>query len=124
MQSAFVKDTQILDNIIIAHEILHTIRIKNKYMALYMSNAFDRINWQFLLSMLDSLGFGRKWCKLIIECISYAQFSVLLNGSPEGYFQSTRGLGKGDLLSPFLFIICMEIVSRLLEKKAKLGPHP
>ena len=39
-----------------------------------------------------------------------------MNGSPCGFFQSTCGLHQGDPLSPMLFVIIMEALSKLLDK--------
>ena len=44
------------------------------------------------------------------------QFSVLVNGSPEGFFGSSRGLRQGDPLSSLLFLLVMEVLSQMLQK--------
>ena len=62
------------------------------------------------------MGFGVKWCKWIRTCISIIQFSVLINGSPADFFGSSRGLRQGDPLSPMLFLIMMEVFSRMLRR--------
>ena len=49
-------------------------------------------------------------------CITTVRFSVLINGSPAGFFGSSHSLCQGDPLSPLLFLLVMEVLSRLLRR--------
>ena len=67
------------------------------------------------------MGFGIRWRRWIEACIALVQFSVVINGSPEGFFTSSRGLRQGDPLSPLLFLLVMEVLSRMLKKVESEG---
>ena len=102
-QNAFVEGKQILDASLIANEVIDSMQ-KRKEMGvlckLDIKKAYDRINWSFVLKVLRRMAFGEKWVGWIKRCMSTATLSILLNGSPTGFFFSSRGLRQGDLLSP------------------------
>ena len=123
-QNAFVKGRQITDSVLIANEILDS-RLKDKLprviCKLDIEKAYDHVNWHFLLYLLERCGFSGKWYQWIHFCISTVSFSILINGSPEGFFGSTRGIHQGDLLSPLLFVLIMEALSRMMTKAVEEG---
>ena len=71
--------------------------------------------------MLERSGFSNKWRRWIFFCLSIVCFSILINGSPCGFFESSRGLRQGDPLSPLLFVLVMEALGRMLDKAVYEG---
>jgi hypothetical protein len=86
-----------------------------------LEKAYDHVNWEFLLLLLQKCGFGEKWRDWIGFCISSVRYSVLVNGEPAGFFNSSRGIRQGDPLSPLLFVIIMEALSRMLMESEDRG---
>ena len=125
-QTAFIQGRGIAENTILAQEIVHQFKKKKGKGSLMMlkidiAKAFDKVEWSFLLQVLKLLIFPDQFIKMIEQCISTASFSVLINGGPLGNFHAQRGLRQGDPLSPALFVICTEILSRLIHREALLG---
>ncbi|XP_026445562.1 uncharacterized protein LOC113346206 [Papaver somniferum] len=96
-QTAFVPGRQILENIVIAKELLHSMNnssAKDGYFALTvdMAKAYDRVNWKFLYDMLTLMGVHGHSLSLIMKCVTSVSFSINLNGGPHGLFRSERGM--------------------------------
>ncbi|RVW54239.1 LINE-1 reverse transcriptase-like [Vitis vinifera] len=81
-----------------------------------IEKAYDSLNWQFLMKVMRKMGFGSRWLGWMWSCISTAKFSVLVNGVSAGFFPSSKGLRQGDPLSPYLFVMGMEVLSNLIRR--------
>ena len=119
-QSAFIPHRSIHDNVIVAFEVIHNLKRRGRKsrhkiaMKLNMAKAYDRVEWNFLRSMLSFMGFPSRFIELIMDCVETVSYSVLLQGSPFGMIRPQCGIRQGDPISPYLFLIVAEGFSSLL----------
>lgn len=122
-QTAFFSDRLILDGPLILNEVISWAKKNQKQIFIFkvdFNKAYDNVNWGFLLSVMEQMGFPDLWCKWIHGILSSARSSVLVNGSPTFEFQCGKGMRQGDPISPFLFLMVMEALSCMM-KKAERG---
>ncbi|XP_048626442.1 uncharacterized protein LOC125594173 [Brassica napus] len=75
----------------------------------------------------NALNFPRSFTNLIKQCLTTTSFSIAINGELCGYFKGTRGLRQGDPLSPYLFVLVMEVFCCMLNgsySAGLIGYHP
>lgn len=105
-QSAFVPGRDISENVILLREVLHSFKsndYKNSEFCLKvdLSKAFDRMNWDYLESLLPLYDFPTRLVSWIMTCVRSAEFLVVVNGRGDGFLKLNRGCGK-DALSPHI----------------------
>jgi hypothetical protein len=119
-QSAFMPGRLIIDNVLIAYESIHAMRRKKKGKKFYcvvkldMMKAYDRVEWHYLEAMMFKLGFTDRTVRLIMKCVFSVRFSVRVNGELLPFFTPSRGLRQGDPISPYLFLLCAQGFTALL----------
>ena len=89
-----------------------------------MKNAFDRVKLSFLYQVLRAFGFSADFVRLIKYCTDKPWISPLVNGRPADFFQATRGPRQGCPLSPFLYILMAEVLSRKISAEMVVGSIP
>ncbi|XP_004301203.1 PREDICTED: uncharacterized protein LOC101302660 [Fragaria vesca subsp. vesca] len=126
-QNVFVPGRLIQDNILLAHETYHYLKLKQEggkhelALKLNMIKAYNRVEQDFFEVALIRFGFSRDWIRLIMACVTTVSFAIVLNGKPGRTFYPSRGLRQGYPISPYLFLLVSEVLSLRLTKCVRDG---
>lgn len=96
------------------HNINMSSLCGNVVLKLDMAKTYDRVSWDYLCTILRQYGFNESWVDSVWRLISNVWYSININGAKHGFFNSTRGIKQGDPLSPSLFVIGVELLSRMM----------
>lgn len=120
-QSAFLKGRYILESVVVAHEIVHSIHKSNEpgvVLKLDYEKAYVRVELDFVFEILESRGFGSKWISWVKSLVLGGSVAVTINGEDSNFFKTSRGLRQGDPMSPILFNLVGDVLTRMLKKAA------
>ncbi|BFG41163.1 hypothetical protein CerSpe_274360 [Prunus speciosa] len=111
-QVSFVPRRQIVDNIVVAQEMLHKFKIskgRKGFIAwkIDLSKAYDRLSWDFIREVLWEVG------------IRAVRYKAILNGELTDTLFPKCGIRQGDPLSPYLFVLCMEKLSHIIQQSVQ-----
>ncbi|XP_074283051.1 uncharacterized protein LOC141607600 [Silene latifolia] len=130
-QAAFVKGRSIHENILLSQALVKGYNKKSIsprcLIKVDIRKAFDSSQWSFISDMLKEFGFPQQFIKWIQGCITGTWFSLKLNGGLHGFFPGKSGVRQEDPLSPYIFVLSMEILSRFLRqlcKQPQVSFHP
>lgn len=119
-QGAFVKGRELLFNVLLCQDLARGYNRKYSppscLMKVDLHKAFDSVHWAFLREWLNAPKFPSLFIQWVMKCITSVHFTVSINGKQGELFKGKRGLKQGDPLSPLLFILTMEYLSRLFAR--------
>lgn len=124
-QRGFIRGRHIQECICITSEAVNLLDYKtfggNLVLKLDIKKAFDTLDWDFLLQVLQAVGFNSTFYRWITTILNSAKLSFAVNGRSVGFISCKRGVRQGDPLPPLLFFLAEDVLSRGIARLVESG---
>ena len=122
-QKGFVAGRFIGENQRYIYDILYETKTRNVpglLLSVDFEKAFDSVSWDIIHTALDYFGFGPSIRHWVETFYTGTESSILQNGHMSSCFQTGRGCRQGDPLSPYLFLLCAEILGLMIRQNQEI----
>ena len=122
-QSGFMSERSTADNIRLIYDILHLSKLQNKKGILLLidfEKAFDSVSWSFISKVFRFFNFKSDILTWISTFYKNIKSTIIVNGSPTAWFKIERGCRQGDPISPYIFLLCGEILAHMIRQNKKI----
>ena len=122
-QSGFVSGRFIGDNIRLLYDVINFSKEQNKTGLLLLidfEKAFDSVAWSFIKKSLVYFNFKNDIIQWIETFYKRIKSTVIINGNPTPWFPIERGCRQGDPISPYIFLICSEVLAHMIRQNKNI----
>ena len=123
-QTGFMTNRYIGDNIRLIYDLISYLNKENMPGLLFcldFEKAFDSVDLKFMFKVLHAFGFGPAISQWIFTFYRHIKSSVAVNGQLSEWFSIQRGCRQGDPISPYLFILCVEILATMIRQNKNIN---
>ena len=104
-------------------DVTEKFKTKGYLVTIDMKKVFDSLDHSFLLTTLEKFGFDSNFIDCIKILLNNQKFCVIYGGVTTQYFKIEKGAQQGDPVSAYLFILCLEILFKIVENNIDIKSH-